>query len=77
MNGYVFAHHKSFVRKSIPGFVAIDAFDVIVKDPVSSTMHEMPDFIILIGPEPNNAARITMELPQLSINVAFGIQWRN
>ena len=77
MDGYIFAHHKWFVRKSIAGFVVVDAFDIVVQDPVGATMHQMPDFIIFIGPEPDNAARITMELPQLSINVAFGIQWRN
>ena len=73
VDGNIFAWHEPLVGKPITSFVAICAFDVVVERPVASTVHKVADFIFRIRAEPDDATRITMEFPQVSIDVAFGI----
>ena len=76
-DGYIFSNSKFVIAQTVAAFVVIGVtIDVVMEGPLTAGFsHEMPEFVILVQPEPAHTAPLAILLPQDRIEMALRIQW--
>src|SRR5689334_228143 len=74
---HVFAGYEMVPVEFEPQFIVIAALDVVVERPASATtMHEMPQLVLLTRPEALYAAVLPAGAPFLGQKPTILIEWR-